>query len=319
MKSSVSQTISFAQIRNNAETINATFDFVRMHRKTLFKSVMLRAFPLLLITNLLYIWLTTFDRGVESGTVILQVLVLLGAAFLGQSMLIAIVHGFAKLADTYRPGEFDESDVWVEAKALFGKVLGTNLVLGLILLFGVGGMAVTVARIPFLGPSLLFVVVFLVIVSWSLYYPARFLEGSSFSEAFTLSRYLVSGRWWATAGLLCLWWLLLIILTFLFSLSTTLLDLVVAGYMPISTISLREPWFLALRSIITLVSMSLWSFLYAFPMFGLIFHFYSQLERKDGAGLSELAETIGEEIVIVEGSQEASEGGLHNDENPTDA
>ncbi len=317
MESSVSQTSPFAQIRNNAETINATFNFVRLHRKTLLKSVMLRAFPFLLFSSVLYVWLFVFPDSSIGRARLFQVLLWVAVLFLGQSMLVAVVHGFAKLADKYPPGDFDEVDVWEEAKSLFGSVLGTNLALVFLVAFGVGGLALVVARIPVVGFLILSGIIFLVVVSWCLYYPARFLEGSSFSEAFTLSRYLVSGYWWTTAGLLFVWWLLLTMLTFLFSVTSSIVDVLAMGYLPVDAVA-NDSLYLTVQAISTLISMSLWSLLNTLPMLGLIFHFYSQLERKDGAGLAELVETIGEEVASVNSEGEEREGGPHDNESWTD-
>lgn len=317
MESSVSQTSPFAQIRNNAETINATFSFVRLHRKVLLKSVMLRAFPLLLFSNIIYVWLFVFpDSSIQSAR-IFQILLWIAVLFMGQSILVAVVHGLARLANQYPPGDFDEADVWEEAKSLFGSVVGTNLGLCLILVFGVGGLILVVARIPVVGPLILFGLLFIAVVSWCLYYPARFLEGSSFSEAFTLSRYLVSGHWWTTAGLLFVWWLLLTMMTFLFSATSTIVDVLAMGYFPVDVVA-NDSLYLTVQAISTLISMSLWSLLHTLPMLGLIFHFYNQLERKDGAGLTELAETIGEHIAIAIGTGDEGEGGPQDDESQAD-
>lgn len=298
--------VSLREIRNVPETINATFDFLRLHRKPLFRSVLKRAFPILLVGNLLYTALIVFPASsigsVELGQSVLNLLLWIASIFLGQSMLLAVVHAYVKLADKHGVDEFDEADVWVEAKSMFGSVISANVTMVVLFIVGFAGGSFVFGIIPFIGPFLMFSLALWLGVSWCLFYPSNLLEDYSFTESFTMSRYLVRGRWWATAGFVIVWGLMLYLLTAFFSVPSYLFSGMgdyLFGWDPVVTTG--TPMRL-LQSFASLLSSSLWQLAYVLPMVGLSMYFYNQLERKDGVSLADDVERIGVDIEHVSNS-----------------
>lgn len=290
-----SHSLSLREIRNVPETINATFEFLRLHRRKLGRLLLFRVYPILFVSNALSLVHPTSQSG--GGNILITIVQIL-AFLITFSIMIAVVHALAKLTDRDPSGAFDDRDVWNEAKELLGNVVGTNVGLAFILAF-LFFFSLYLFRIVLFGLPLLTVIAMISLVmwfgvNWSLYYPTRLLENGGFTESFGASRYLVRGHWWRTLGLMITWGLLGYALTALLVLPPMLSEIGLDLVTPLSFRWLRSGVFgLIIFHLLAFISNVLSVTVQSLPMAGMVLHFYSQLERREGGNLHELADTIG--------------------------
>ena len=323
--------LKLREIRNVPEILNATFEMIREDFPKLRRSFLLYVFPILLIGQLLMefffigtvteFWLKMVGysgmdiQAISTGNSNLDLLLgLLGAAgsIAGSSLLIAMAFGYLKLRDRYGPNEFDAHDIWYETQSLFGKVLGTNVGLGLVaggLLFGIlfiTGIIVNIIPDPLFVGLVFFGAIVIVIPSlittYALYYPARFLGGERFTDAFTRASRLIQGRWWQTLGLLFSSFLILYALYGIIEVPGLLQQM---GMVPTFEKSSLVWWFLTL--LIVLLTAMLQG-LFIIQMVALSLHYYSQAERRHWVSLVEEVEMIGKEPLLHDEDETMAEG-----------
>lgn len=283
---------SIREIRNVPETINATIDFLRLHRRPLGKLLLTRALPLFLLGQVISVYSITMGRTSDSyavgdtGNGTLQFILLAALTFIGYTLLIGIVYSYFRLAREYEPHEFDQSDVWEDVKDSFWRVLGTNL--GLVVLLGVGGYiflrigGAVVQTVPVLGLLVAVAFVMFFATIWSLYYPARFIEDRGFYASFGRSQRLVQGRFWGTAGFLITWYLLIVGIPFIFWVVNFII-LMLLRYGGIGGQSADDGTTSA-AIISTCLSTVFTTAIQLFsvgPLASLAFFYYSQVERKE--------------------------------------
>lgn len=295
MADSLSHSLSLREIRNVPETINATFEFLRAHHRKLGRLLLFRVYPVLFFANALDLIHLASQSG---GGNILITIVRIIALIIAFSIMTAVVHALAKLADRTPSGNFNESDVWQEAKDLLGVVVGTNVGLAFSVAFlfivFLSLLRVVLFGIPFLFVLAMFVVVFGFGVRWSLYYPSRLLDNGGFTESFGTSNYLVRGRWWQTFGLLIIWVLLGYALSAVVVLPSMLAGIGSDLVPQISIKGLQGSLLgIIILHLLTFVSYALYITVQSLPMVGMVLHFYSQQERREGTRLLNLAATIG--------------------------
>jgi hypothetical protein len=285
------------QIRTVPETVNMTFDFVRAHFGLITRSLLVIAFPPVLIALVLFYKysvdsFSTFGAMTYTGSYLASTLLLTLAGIvlitIASTMLIGLAHSFVALyldrgADGFRT--VTVRDVWERTKGEFMRLLGTNISLGII---------GTVMMIPmvFFPPALLGIPV--LFVFGALYFPIRIYERRGIIRSFTLSADLVMGKWWATVGLYILHYLLSTLLSSLL-LAPVIVIMILEALGVISFIELAEayPWLPYVGGAATTLYYGLLFLLYTIPLLSFIFHYFSQRERKSGVGLLADLEKIG--------------------------
>ena len=310
------QHVEFHVIRNVPETLNATFDFLRQHTRPLGKLLMQRAFPPLILGYIIYANLLSmgliniinpYFYGTEgfviAGSPLLQALLMIVLMAVGYTLLIAGIHSYALRVEEYPGEEVDLQEVWQDMKNDFWMVLGTNIGIGIIsliaaMLIGLVSGVVSVIS-PLLG-SLIQLFLYLVLyTNYSLYYPARLLGRNGFGESLSRSSSLVSNNWWKTMGLLVLLLLLLLSLSLVAMVPVyILLWLIEENSYDMSWMEDMMPVIQIVVALATALFASLLQIFAVIPFFGLIFHYYNQIERSDGWGLEQDIEQIG--VVDVE-------------------
>lgn len=287
--------IEFHRIRNVPEILNVTFDFIRQNFRLFWRALLFFAFPPIAVGVTLFSYflvglfqvtftdLESLGNAMPSfmGALLVSGILCLG----GGAMLIGIVHVIAELYRERGPEGFTLDDIWQGCKEIFWMLFWT--------LFGLEAawiiLGVLAAFIPF-GQFGLYVGVAFA----SLYFPFRIYERRGFIQSVLLSSKLVEGRWWATFGMLWLFYLLMLGLSGVF-LIPLYLGIWGAGSGLIDVDQLAaEGSLLRLlgTGVVALYSSALF-LLGAVPFLSMIFHYYSQRERKGGVSLREEIERIG--------------------------
>jgi hypothetical protein len=193
------------------------------------------------------------------------------------TMLKCTVYGYVKLYIEKGKGEFELNDIWNEVKRNFFPVLGTSIVVGLVIGFGF---------VFCLIPGIYFG------VSLSLIYIILIFEGEGFGNAFSRSFEVVKQKWWLTLGLIIVVYLMIYMISMLFSIPGMIVGLKPL-FMNLKNLENMEPFafstgyyvFNAITYLVTYVLM-------AIPALVLSFHYFSLVEMKDKPSLDEKIDQI---------------------------
>ncbi|MGE3801310.1 MAG: hypothetical protein AB7H80_09835 [Candidatus Kapaibacterium sp.] len=290
--------IEFREIRNVAEVLNVTLDFIRQNFRLFSQSLILIALPPILIALTIFSYFfigfigDALNNAVDENNIWDYLLSLLGvsaiagvAVAIGTTFLICVVHVFAQLYVERGQGEFTFADVWGGTKEIFWRIFITNIGLAIVLVI----LQVLAAFVPFGAFGLYILYAF-----GALYFPLRIYEGRGFFKSFTVSTELVQKRWWATLGLLSLQSLLSTVLSGLLFLPIMVVSILSGlGVIDVEELVQDSSWFIYAGTALGALYISVVFLLSAAPVLSLIFHYYNQKERKGGIGLLERIEMIG--------------------------
>lgn len=301
MQQKFTQEAEFRQERDFGQKIGATFEFLGAHWKPLGKCLLYFVLPVSLVMGVGLglmmnpMWnmmgagrmasarlASPFTNGYFGGLGLTMVGWLL--AFV---MLLSVVYGYTRLLVLYEPAATRPTpkQVWEQAKQHLGKVaLAFLLLFGLYLLF-VGVMAGSVGLLAnSLGGwvGLLFLplmgLLFYAVVPLALYFPVLFMEETSVWAALPRCYALVRGKWWSTAGVMFVAFLIQSMLTVVFA---------IPQYGVMFGKMLHIP-FLG-SDIIGLLSQCLYSsgliLTYPVSLLAALFQYFNLVERKEGYGL----------------------------------
>ncbi len=284
--------INFKQERDFGEIFNATFAFIGQEIKLLGKALLYFVVPVLLIASIFMVLMgmeqQKMMRGISNGDpsslgnpfaafgdmffYIIIAMLVYAVAF---TMIKCTVYGYIKIYIEKGKGEFELNDIWNEIKRNFFPVLGTSIVVGLIV--GLGFVFCLIPGIYF-GVSL------------SLIYIILIFEGNGFGNAFSRSFEIVKQKWWLTLGLIIVVYLMIYVISMLFSIPGMIVGL--------------KPLFMNLKNLENLDNMEPFAFstgyyifnaitylvmyiLMAIPALVLSFHYFSLVEMKDKPSLEE--------------------------------
>ena len=290
--------IEFREIRNVAEILNVTFDFLRQNFRLLAKALLRFALPPVLVAVIVfsYFFVDLINVAIDgslgeeeaiSRFLLLFLVTMLGGLLLavGFTLLTCIVHVFARLY-LERTGEaFTLEDIWRGTREIFWMVFGTMFGLGIVIFI----LSVLAAFIPFgqLG-------IYVIYTFGALYFPLRIYEERGFLQSFVVSSNLVQGRWWATLGLVMVQYLMANILGGLLLFLPLLVFVILVGVCVIYVDQIQSnSWIVYVGVAVLALYMALLVLLSAVPTLSMIFHYYSQKERKEAPGLMERVGMIG--------------------------
>ena len=287
--------IRFRQIRNVAETINVSFDFIRENFRLFAGSLLRIALPPVVLAMVVfsYFFLSFLSSIGEQSTFVEMFFALMLAGLfggiiitVGLTLLIGVVHVFAGLYIERGKDGFTVSDVWKGTRELFWMLFFTNLGLGIVLVV----LSIIMAFVP-MGQFGMYVIY----AFGALYFPLRIYERRGFLQSFVASSNLVQSRWWATLGLLALHYVMAFALTTVFLVPLYIVAIVEgAGLLDIEQLVKSDSWMLPVGTAIFVLYSSITFLLSSLPLLSLIFHYYNQRERKEAPGLREEIELIGE-------------------------
>ena len=312
--------VELRKIRTVPEILNATSEFIRQHFRPLSRLILRRAFPPLLFAGMIgaylfssgildsiFMWGRAYGNptwqyggGSSTGSIVLQALLALLLFVIGYTLLIGLVHTYARHARESHDGSVNADEVWKDTKEDFWRVFWTNLGLGVI--YNIVSVIVTMFTglfifiHPTVGMLFQWFGLLAITTNFSLYYAARFVSNEGFGGSFSRSLSLVSGSWWRTMGLIVLCGLLLVIMVMV-----TLVPVWIVLQLVQNHLYIYDPVWLQnngeLMKIITTASLTLFfsavQLYLVFPLFSLILHYFNLIERREATTIMEEIENIG--------------------------
>lgn len=286
--------INIQEERDFGDLFNTTFAFIGSEFKPLGKALLSYVLPFLILSSILMVFtgveqqkamssvqgngavddpmLFAKNMGMYGG---LSMIILLFAV----TSLNCIVIGYIKLYAEGGSESINTSDLWKQLSSNFWKVFGASILAGIVIM--IGSIFCLLPGI-YLGVSL------------SLMLPIIIIERSSIDTAFGRSFKLIKSKFWMTLGMLIIVYVIIYILTIIFSIPAML-----AGLKPlltnISNAQSGEPmvfgiWYYILNSVTTVITYALT----AIPMIMLTLHYYSQIEATEKPSLSTKIDAISE-------------------------
>ena len=287
--------VDFRQQRDFGEVFNATFTFIGQEIKPLGKVILLYVLPFLLVAAILGVFVNIGQQKnmnlIRSGspefaenpfgmlgTMYKYIFLLMIVYLAGLSALRCAIYGYIKLYVVRGKGQFSQADVLNEIKKYILPVMGSSLLIGIMVGFG---MLLCLVPGVWLGVSL------------SMIFIALVFEGNGFSNAFNRSFSLTKLKWWLTLGIIIVAYLIVYMIAMFMSIPNMIL-----GFSSVfsSFKNLEEPAeinfplsFYIISSITSLVTYILCSI----PYIALAFQYFSLVEMKERPSLGDRIEQIG--------------------------
>ena len=219
--------INLKQERDFGEVFSTGIAFIKQEYKQLGMAILYFVVPVLLVASIFLVILTTKQQamiGDISGSNdnymnnpfsymsdIFGYVILIGLLYATAiTSLKCTIYGYVKLYVEKGKDGFSLNDVWDEILRYFLPVFGVSILVGLII--AVGFMFCVIPGI-YLGTSLCLIFIALI------------YEGKGFSNAFSRSFELTKQDWWITLVLLIVTYLMIYIITLVFSVPSILLGL----------------------------------------------------------------------------------------------
>jgi hypothetical protein len=306
--------INFRQSRDFGETFNVSVKFLRQNFKLFFQSLIFIGGPFVLIS-------AVAGAFYQSGVLSMATATKLGSGynFLEQFgityflfVLAAIVAGIALLGTVYSfminymekgPGAFTVNDVARTLTKNIGNILSVFFILtllvivivaicvGITILFFQAGTAGAVVGVLLLLALIFGGIILFPPLMWqlSVVYLVKMQEGKGVFESFGRTRQVMRSNFWWTWVIMVCASMAVGIIAFVFAVPQAIYQMVLmfshlkgdSGETPIS--------FLIVATICTFCSTILYSVLHVISAF----HYYSLAEKKDGVGLMERIDEIG--------------------------
>ncbi|GAB3818021.1 hypothetical protein [Pontibacter rugosus] len=279
-----SKKINLREERDFGEKLNATFRFIRLNFKSLFKSLLLYAVPVALLSGIfsglhqarLFRNLSG-DNGYDSfgdytiGQQITSVNYLVSAFLSVVSVLIVYLVVYAYMvAYQDEEGEVQPSAVWDHLKNNLLKVIYSGFALGIVtfLSFFLLGFGI------YLGVVLSFFIMVMV------------REELSMIDTIERCFYLIKRNWWATFGLLIIVGFIQGVISWISALPWGLVMILNAT----QVLNQGNSFMMIISSTLATLVINL---SYTISAVALGFQYYNLVEQKDGIGLMEQADLIG--------------------------
>ena len=319
MKLTFTHESDFRRERDFSTKINATFEFIGSQFRPLLKSLAYFVLPGALLSGigmgLLFGNLTSMAPKAGSSeatpnmstSAIISAVSGTGLFILGITaavlLMISTVYGYVRVRLATPPDEeVQPAQVWVAVWSRLGRMLLSWLVfagIGIVIMGGIGAVSFGVISAAASGNDFgaafsVFGIFFLValIFTWisttlSLYFPILLIEDVSIGTALRRSFYLVQGKWWSTFGLLMVSSMIQSFITYIFA---------IPMYGIIFAQALKVPGLTS--PVISIITTSFYTigltFTYAIPLFAIMFQYFNLVERKEGTGLRQLVDSLGQ-------------------------
>ncbi|MBT9391590.1 hypothetical protein KLP40_00330 [Hymenobacter sp. NST-14] len=315
----------FLRRRDFSQKMEATFDFIRAHATPLLRVMVVLVLPLALLTGIgsglmqsqLFASFGTMARQARAGMpagVLPEVFTSAGLwiTMLSGLLLFAVLHlvmyGYVVLqADRTTDDPVTPGQVWEVVKARFLGMVGSFIGLGLLIILAtaaVGGvlvMAGAILKSPWIIFPLillLYVFMFYVTVTLSLYFIVWLRERRGFFGSIGRCFQLIKGKWWSTFGLLVIITLIMYVIMLLAIAGLSVVGLPFASLMKGETLEmgpLARVLLIVYTGLQTLIMLAF----YPFIMIALSFQYFNLVERRDGEGTRLLVDSIGAPVVAA--------------------
>lgn len=309
--------IEFQKTRDFSDKLNVTFAFVRENFRSFLKAMIFIAGPPVLVASLLLSSFLSnffklafgaannpesFQNYVLSVNFWVQVISMFIFLMISYVVVIATTNNYMILYGERKTNKIDVSDVWERVRETLGMYFVTTLLFGLLTIAAYVLMLIPFAAVQTISPILIFFlfaflfgIIFYFAVSASLVYSVRAFEKKGFFESLARSFYLVRGKWWSTFGLVVILSLLVGIISYVFSVPASILQLATSLHDVGRTGELNGPTGTIGTAIFILNSLAYISqlLLYFLPTIGLVFQYFNLVELKESKGLIGQIDTIG--------------------------
>jgi hypothetical protein len=309
--------IHLQRARDFSSKLNATFEFVKQNFKGLFRSILYIAGPPVLVVSLL---LSSFigeftkqimgaarnpdDFATYFSTTNFWIQLLLMFVFMVVSYvaIIATTNNYMILYDEKKSNEIEVHEVWVRVRETLGMYLVTMLLFGFLYIAAYMLVVIPVVVLGSISPFLIFFVVFFAVIAiiWasvaaSLVFAIRAFENKGFFDAIRRSFYLVQSKWWSTFGLVFILSLLVAIISWIFSIPSSILRGVTMIH-DVNSGQFNQPTGTVGTIIFVLNSLAYVCqlLLYLLPTIGLAFQYFNLVELKEAKGLMKDLNTLGQ-------------------------
>ncbi|PAU93458.1 hypothetical protein CK503_12060 [Aliifodinibius salipaludis] len=280
-------TFKIKQPRDFGDLITAPFTYIRQHYEVLGKSLLYFVVPLIAVTSILMTqyFSASFEMGMnpdamESGEFLSNFMATSGTGtFFGvltMTALAAVIYTHLKLVadQTVSNTEITVDDIWKGLKSNFLAILVISIGVFFATVFGM---------IALIIPGL-FISVKLTLVT-----AAYVLEDKhTISDAFSRSWHLVTNHWWFTLGLVIVVSILIALLSQALSLPFVIIS-AISGFSGFADPNTAGTLIAIFYGFVTSLNYVFYSILYL----ALGFHFYNLVERKEGEGLRQRINEIG--------------------------
>lgn len=308
--------IEFHQARDFSKKLNATFEFIQQNFKSLGKSLLYIAGPVVLIGSLLTGKLyseylssimsfgsnpSVISDFIRSTTTWIQGAAAVLLIFSSGIVIVSVVYNYMLEYDACKSNRIEVDAVWTRVRKtlpeyavtffLFFVLLLASYALAIMLIAGLGVLSIG------LGIFAAFVVVILLIyliMPFSLLFPVRAFEKVGFIEAVQRGFMLIQGKWWSTFGLLFVAGLVQSMLASVFFIPWYINSFITMLH-SIDAEALPEPSLISqLINNVFIVLYFLASFmLYAIPLVALAFQYFNLVELKESRGLMNRIQQMG--------------------------
>lgn len=285
--------IDFRKERNFGEVFSGTFVFLSQNFRDLFKALLLYAGPFILGAGIVSGLMQTYLAGMQSDLMNYNVYdpgydpfgfmtdfavyyaLILFFYVLGYTILIGVTYSYINLYVEKGKGNFTIDEVRKNAFGSFFKILGTNIVVGL--LIAVGTLLCCIPGI-YVGTSLSIILIIVI------------HERTGFGDAFQRSFRLTHFQWW--------WTLLLVFVingvigavSYMFSLPQG----IISAFHMFNSMGTEPSEALEVVSLIlTMITTILNTLLYVVPLTAYALHYFSLVEKKESPSLLKRVEEIG--------------------------
>lgn len=290
------QYINFKKQREIGEVISDTFKFIRENYKLLFTLIFKIAGPAFLILMLcsgyyMYVTLGVFESLGTSPNLLLEGGYLTAGIFVAAIlMLVSLVLYFSLLYGTVlnfiksyveNKGIVNEHEVRQGVKNNVWDLLGIGIVTSIMIFFG------------FL---LCFFPGIYLMVPLSLVFSILIFDKLGISESISHSFTLIKDNWWVTFATLLVMWLLMYLISLIFSLPALFYSLI-KGFTMTQEGSMANPfemfdWVYLLLNLISSIAQYL---LYTITVISTVFIYFNLNERKNFTGTFETIDNLGKE------------------------
>ncbi len=294
----IDKRIDFYKARDFGQTVSVTFEFLRLHLKTLGKPLLMFSGPFFILSGI-FTGLsrqTIFTAGMGpfspaqfSLSLIISILFL----FAGLILLTAIVYNYIILYMDDENKIFEVESIWDKSKRSILMIIGFSIGLFFLIFLLIVPFFITIASGNVFISVLVFLLLMIPIVyitnSASLIFIVGIAEKKGFIESLKRSFKLINQRWWVTFGLVIVFGLIQGFISFIFQLPETIMSFVLL----MSTADGGKSGFIPeLLNIIFSVISTFSYLLYAITITGLSFHYYSLIEQKEAKSLLQRIENL---------------------------
>ncbi len=293
--------IEFRKVRTVGDVINVTFQFLRENFRPLGKALLYIVGPLVLLTSAFMAlfqvqffgeWLGVSTQGEEEMLAFFtSILGTLGLAMVlsivTNIVLMAVLLSYIQHYQERKSGDISVDEMWTATKANFGKLFVTSLLLMLVLF-----VPIPIVIIPCLGAVAYLVWMVYAGFTFSIMYPMRIEESIGALDAFSRARALIKGRFWPTAGVIFLAYLIFYVVSNAFGIPAMIVGFLYGFHALEGEVdgSMIYQVVLGVSTVLQTVASVL---LACIPLTAIAFQYYSLVEQEEHAGLMARIDAVG--------------------------